>query len=87
MDEKLYEFIIAYASTNCSVQAVLGSKEPENKYWYEQALACKHNMYGVKYGDLVFWNNQCWCSVRAHNAKEALDIFIEKLATYPHQKH
>jgi len=78
MDNKLYEFIIAYNSTECSIQAILGPHEPKNKYWYEQALASKHN-YGVKYGDVVGWNNQFWCSVRADNAKEALDIFLEKM--------
>lgn len=85
-DDKLYEFIIAYNSTECSIQANLGNYEPDNKYWYGQALAHKSNQ-GAKYGDIIGWNNQFWGSVRANNAKEALDIFLDKMAKTVLEEH
>lgn len=81
MNDKLHEFIIAYSPTDCSIQANFDLHEPENKYLYEEALAHKHGQ-DAKYGDIVGWNNHFWCSVRANNAKEAFDIFIEKFRTW-----
>lgn len=78
--DKKEEFIVAYNTTSCQIDAAWVDKFYPDEYgpkkMYEHAIFCHLNLY--KYGDIVPYNNQLWCSVQAENAKEAFDIFIEK---------
>ena len=75
MDER--EFIVAYSAYNCNISAVFEEEKNYMKTEYEMTLK-RHNR---EYGDIVPWNNQLWASVKADNACEALNRFMNLLAT------
>lgn len=70
--EEEQEYIISYANDFYSVNQAYWFSERKADYLY--ALS----RYHLKEGDIVLWNNQYWCSVKAKNAKSAFEKFWEK---------
>lgn len=76
----MYEFIICYRSIACDIIAVEdGFYGVMQKQRYQEALSHPLRSHNWEYGDLVPWNNSFWCSVKADNAMQALDIFMTKM--------
>lgn len=78
MGKEQKEFIVTYSPSFSVITAAdYGERGIEAVLEYQNCALfhCK----GSKYGDVVPWNNAFWCSVMAKNAKEALDIFGEKM--------
>lgn len=73
-----YEFIIAYNKEDCEISCVeCGWRGVQMKCLYKEGLNHPSEIK-YQYGDIIGWNNQFWGSVKARNAKEALDRFFEK---------
>ena len=72
MDEK--DFIVAYSTSRCDIGRAIYYSNLVSEYQY----ALSRWSY-KKWGDIVGYNNQSWCSVRAENAADALNEFFKKL--------
>ena len=77
MDMGKREFIVAYNSDSCRIERFIPSYKYCLDLLHMYNFALKKHAY--EYGDIVPWNNQFWCVVKAENCKEAFDIFGEKL--------
>ena len=79
------EFIVAYSPTWLMI-------EPESMKEYNHYALYYQYMEGLmrtrardpqlKYGDVISYNNRFWCSVKATNAKEALNKALDKINAY-----
>ena len=80
MNEKAekYEFIVEYNPHRLKITCTEYGEEGKRSQ-LEYKYNALHKYRGLKYGDIVPWNNSFWCSVTANTSKEAFDIFTKKM--------